>query len=85
MPTMPTQPDTSLLTAALAGYQQQLAHIDAQIASIQKMLKGRASSDGGGGDMPGPFKPTRRSMSPAARKRIAAAQRKRWAAYRRAK
>ena len=32
------QPDTSLLTAALAGYQQQLAEIDFKIAEIKERL-----------------------------------------------
>jgi hypothetical protein len=32
------QLDKSLLAAALTGYQQQLAHIDVQIAGIRKTL-----------------------------------------------
>ena len=77
------QPDTSLLTAALVGYAQQKAEIEAKIADIKKALGSRAATPGGG-DAPGPFMKSkgRRPMSTAARKRIAAAQRKRWAAYR---
>lgn len=80
---MPNQPDTSLLTAALAGYQQQKAEVEAKIAEIKKALGGRRATPGGG-DAPGPFiKASRRGrMSAAARKRIAEAQKKRWAAYR---
>lgn len=82
------QLDTSLLTAALTGYQQQLAEIDSKIAQIKNALGSRralASPDGGGGDIPSPFAKRRRRMSAAARKRIADAQRKRWAAYRKGK
>ena len=82
------QPDTSLLTAALAGYQHQLAEIDSKIAQIKEALSGRralATPDGGGGDIPSPFAKRRRRMGAAARKRIADAQRKRWAAYRKGK
>jgi hypothetical protein len=82
------QHDASFLTAALAGYQHQLAEIDSKIAQIKEALSGRralATPDGGGGDMPSPFAKRRRRMSAAARKRIADAQRRRWAAYRRRK
>lgn len=74
------KPDPSLLSAALVGYQHRLAEIDTQISQIKAALGGRAvSPDGGGGDVP------RRRFSAAARKRIAEAQRKRWAAFRRGK
>ena len=81
------QPDTSLLIAALAGYQQQLAGIDTKIADIRQRLGGRTQSPvarrDGGGDAP--FPRTKRRMSAAAKRRIAAAQKKRWAAYRKGK
>jgi len=80
------QPDTSLLTAALTGYQHQLAEIHTKIAQIKKALGGRAAkataSPDRGGDASSPVAKGRRPMSAVARKRIAAAQRKRWAAYR---
>jgi hypothetical protein len=65
---------TEILTAALAGYEEQKNRIDAQIAGLREMLTG-TSTDGAS---PRPMK-GRRKMSAAARKRIAAAQRKRWA------
>lgn len=72
------QLDTSLLTAALAGYAHQHAEIEAKIAGIKKQLGRRTSPDA----TRSPAK--RRKMSAAARKRIGDATRKRWAAYRKA-
>ena len=75
------QPDTSLLRAALIGYEAQLAQLRSEADAIRKQLGTR-----GGRDMPGPFGDAppraRRKMSAAARKRIALAQKKRWAAFR---
>ena len=69
-----------ILTAALAGLEAQKDRIATQIAEVRRML--------GGAPVPAPSvaeAPTRkprRKMSAAARKRIAEAQRKRWAAVR---
>jgi hypothetical protein len=81
MPTIAPTSDTSLLEAALAGYQAELVRITAAIADLKKRL-GR----GGGGDVPSPFskaaaRKTHR-ISAEGRARIAEAQRKRWAAAR---
>ena len=71
--------DPSLLQAALFGYQMEKEKIEAKIRDIQAQLKGKkasapvaakAAKSGG-----------RREMSDAARARIAAAQRKRWAEF----
>src|ERR1051326_785404 len=79
---MPKQVDTSMLEMALVGYRSQLAEIDAKMQHISKQLGGkRPANNGGGGDIPTPFRAKRR-LSAAARKRIAAAQKKRWAAFR---
>jgi hypothetical protein len=71
---MPT--DSSLLEAALIGYQLQRERIDKAIAELRQRLGGKTvpaiSSDG--------VRP-KRKMSAAARKRIAAAQKKRWAEF----
>jgi hypothetical protein len=66
MPT--TQRD--FLRAALIGYEQRLAEIDQQIAELRRRTGQTASA---------PARARRRTMSAAARGKIAAAQRKRWA------
>jgi hypothetical protein len=68
--------DSSLLEAALIGYQSQMAQIEQTIAELRSQLgHGRPASSGNA-----PVR-KRRKMSAAARKRIAAAQKKRWAEY----
>jgi len=71
----------SLLTAALEGLELQKQRIDEQIREVRSMLgkpgakQTRAAADSGSAR-------TKRTLSPLARKRIAAAQKKRWAEYR---
>jgi hypothetical protein len=72
---MPTKLKTEIVTAAIAGFEQQKKRIDAQIAELYLMLNPTTTD----GSAPAPV---RRRMSAAARARIAAAQRKRWAASR---
>jgi hypothetical protein len=74
---MPTTLTSDILTAAIAGFEEQKKRIDAQISDLRQMLAG-ASTDGATLEAVKP----RRKMSAAARRRIAAAQRKRWAASR---
>ena|SRR5579872_6172801 len=66
--------DQALLEAALVGYLHQRDEIAAKIAEIQQQLghSPKSSAAGTAGS---------REMSAAARARIAAAQRKRWAEY----
>jgi hypothetical protein len=80
-----TDDNTSLLEAALVGYQVKRARITAAIADLQKRLGKR-----GDGHAPGPFPkaPAARQMhriSAEGRARIAEAQRKRWAAAKKEK
>jgi hypothetical protein len=70
---MLTQLNTEIAAAAIAGFEEQKRRLDAQIAELRNML----SEGGTVGAERGPRK--RRRMSAAARARIAAAQRKRWA------
>ena len=76
---------TSLLEAALIGYQAELAKTTAAIADLQKRLGRR-----GGGAVPGAFTKApaahqKHIISAEGRARIAEAQRKRWAAAKKAK
>jgi hypothetical protein len=71
---MPIKLTPEILTAALAGYEEQKKRIDGQIAGLRQLLAG-PSTDGASPPAP----KGRRKMSAAARKRIGAAQRKRWA------
>jgi len=74
MPTGKRKNDTSLLEAALIGFEQMKRNVEEKIAGIRSQLSG-------GGAASAPAAQTgRRPLSPAARRRIAAAQRKRWAA-----
>src|SRR5579859_7231848 len=69
--------DHNLLQAALAGYLHHLAGIDRRIAELQARLGGTASETSA--------PPKKGTMSVAGRKRVAAAQKKRWAAVKQAK
>ena len=78
---MPTKVTNEILTAAIEGFEAQKTKINAQIAELREALSG------------GPAKPAvapqlqkrkRKKMSAASRARIAEAQRKRWAASKKA-
>ena len=70
--------NSSLLEAALEGLELQRQRIDEQIQQVRSLLAKRrpaaATNETGA--------TRKRQLSPAARKRIAAAQKKRWAEYR---
>jgi len=81
-----TAVDKSILEAALLGLEQQKAEIDAKTAEIRRRLRGLSTGAAVKSEAaPAPAGRAKRVLSPAARKRIAAATRKRWAAYREAK
>jgi hypothetical protein len=61
----------------LTGYEIEREKVQAKIAEIQSQLGGRNVVNNDGVARTG----RRRPLSPAARQRIAAAQKKRWAAY----
>src|ERR1017187_1575186 len=69
--------DRALLDAALVGYQHQLDQLDAKMADIRRQL-GEATLDPEPASGPARKK---RVMSAAARRKIATAQRKRWAVF----
>ena len=75
--------DNDLLAMALVGYEAQKARLEATIKGIQAQLghrgPGRPKAAAGGAA------PAKRVLSDSARRRIGAAQRKRWAALRKSK
>ena len=81
-------PDNTTLEAALVGLELKRNEIDALIAKIKKQLGGKSSttlavtSSASTGKSAGARK--KRVLSPEARKRIAAAQKRRWAEHRKA-
>ena len=72
--------DQTTLQMALVGYEIEKQRIEAKIREIQAQLKGKAPSV----SAPAAAKQPRakRDLSPAARKRIGLAQKKRWAEHR---
>jgi hypothetical protein len=72
---MPTKLDNDILAAAIEGFEDQKKRIDAQIAEIRQLLAGGATEP-----TAKPESGKRRKVSAAGRKRMAEAQRKRWAA-----
>jgi hypothetical protein len=78
-----TNADLTTLQMALIGYQMEKDKIEGKIKEIQAQLKGKkVSISSGSAEKPATVK---RALSPEARKRIAAAQKKRWAEHRKAK
>lgn len=71
--------DNSTLEMALVGYQIEKEKIEVKISEIQAQLKGKKAPAPEGAEKPAGGK---RFLSPAARKRIATAQKKRWAEHR---
>ena len=79
--------DKNLMEAAIVGLRAQRERIDGQISMLERELGKRGPGrPAGAASAKSPKKPMkrRRTMSPEARERIAAAQRKRWAAARKA-
>jgi hypothetical protein len=72
--------DVDTLQMAMVGYQIEKQRIEAKIQELQGVLKGKRSAApaASGGDAA----PRKRELSPAARKRIAMAQKRRWAEHR---
>ncbi|HUO28413.1 MAG TPA: hypothetical protein VMU80_04280 [Bryobacteraceae bacterium] len=73
--------DRELLEAALIGFQRMREQLDQKIADLSGQLNGRAVSHPASVSTPVGAAPLRRTMSASARRRIALAQKKRWAAY----
>jgi hypothetical protein len=76
--------DLMTLQMALVGYQAEKQKIEEKISQIQGQLKGKKVSSPSA-SAPAEKARVQRVLSPEARKRIAAAQKKRWAEHRRMK
>ena len=73
-----TTEDLSTLEMALVGFQVEKERIEGKIREIQARLKGKAVAPAASATP----KAVKRILSPAARRRIAMAQKKRWAEHR---
>ena len=87
---MSLQLDSGTLQAALAGYQQQLEHIEAKMAEVRRLLRAEGSADKSAASAKAAparagRRPRKHRVSAEGRARIAAAQRARWAKAKRAK
>jgi hypothetical protein len=72
---MPAKLDNDILAAAIEGFEDRKKRIDAQIAEIRQLMTGDRTEPAA---TPEPER-KRRKVSAAGRKRMAEAQRKRWA------
>jgi hypothetical protein len=79
MPRGKRNEDLVMLQMALIGYQHEKQKIDEKIHEIEARLKGKGSAPATAAAKPGGVK---RVLSASARKRIGAAQKKRWAEHR---
>ncbi len=69
-----------LLEAALDGLKQRLIEVDNNISAVRRLLRSPGATSSAPAEAPAGRK--RRRMSAAAKRRIAEAQRRRWAAFR---
>ena len=74
--------DAETLEAALIGFQYMRDQVELRIAELRGQIGAQAASrPAPSGATPGEPAPKKRTMSASARRRIALAQKKRWAAY----
>jgi hypothetical protein len=78
---MPTKLSNEVLLAAIEGFQLQKKQIDNRIAELRHLLNGSGAESASGPGMP---IRKRKKFSAATRRRMKAAQQRRWAAVRRA-
>jgi hypothetical protein len=74
------QMNRAIIEAAIVGFERQKQEIDETIAGLRAQLGGASSGSSHKTTIAGAAR-TKRVLSPAARKRIAAAQKARWAAF----
>ena len=75
---MPTKLTAEIITAAILGFEEQKRHIDTKIAELRAMLSGSPAESAAKPE----GTPRKHKISAAARRRMAIAQRKRWAKIR---
>src|ERR1017187_10453693 len=75
---MSTKLTTEIITAAILGFEEQKRHIDTKIAELRAMLSGGPAESAARPE----GTPRKHKISAAARRRMAIAQRKRWAKIR---
>ena len=80
---MKKEHDPGILQAALLGYQQQLEEINGKIADLRRRLGNKGTTPAPAGPAPR-SSPKKHRISAEGRARIAAAQRRRWAAAKKA-
>jgi hypothetical protein len=73
---MPQKLTPEIINAAIDGFELQKRRIDSQIAELRQLLNGYRTEAGADSSVP------KRKISAAARRRIAAAQKARWAKVR---
>jgi hypothetical protein len=78
---MPPKLTPEIITAAILGFEEQKRNIDTQLSELRAVLPGHTPEAAA---PPEPPTRKRRKMSAAGRKAIAEAQRKRWAASKKA-
>jgi hypothetical protein len=82
MPRGRSKEDHAMLEMALIGYEHERERIGAKIQELHAQLKGRPAATTKAATPAAKPASGKRVLSPAARKRIAAAQKKRWAEHR---
>lgn len=75
---MPTRLTDEIITAAIRGFEEQKRYIDTQIAELRATLSGGGANAGSAPGAPA----HKRTVSAAARRRMAAGQQARWARIR---
>jgi hypothetical protein len=76
---MPTRLTDEIITAAIRGFEEQKRHIDAQIAELRATLSGQPAATT---TATAPATARKRTVSAAARRRMALGQQARWARIR---
>jgi hypothetical protein len=83
MPRARSDQNREILEYALQHLEKERDELQGRIDAIRRQLGGRASASNANSSASAAAAPRKRTLSEAARKRIAAAQKRRWAEHRR--